>query len=443
MIKNYLTLALKVLRRKPFYTFISLFGISFTLMILMLITSLGDAMLGSNRPMSNQDQMVILKMLERYTTNYDTIRTIDTVYTDGGSVRYDTTETLEDNGSRNTSQGGMSYAFVNDYLGDFEGIEAHTFFSSRNQVDGYLDGQKISFRVCYTDAAYWQVFDFEFLHGEAYRSEDIAAGNRVVVVTEKAAREYFGLVGDEVVGREMELGRDRFTVRGVVARPLSDNALIGSDVFLPATTADQRMLAIEGLQGGFAAVFLAESPAKRKVVQKQIDFLAENFTLPPDDPFDDLKLHSATSLEDFAKSIVGSNEPDTAVLVLFVPLAVLILLFMVLPLINLVNLNISRVHERSAEIAVRKAFGADSRNILYQFLFENMVLTAMGGTAGLVLAYATIRYVNSNDLLGNLRLSFSPTVFVYALFIIIGFGLLSGLLPALRMSRTNVANSLR
>lgn len=443
MIKNYLTLALKVLKRKPFYTFISLFGISFTLMILMLITSMGDAMLGNNRPMTNKDRLIISEMLERYTTKYDTVRTIDTVYADGGGVRYDTTETLEDSGSRNTSQGGMSYAFVNDYLTDFEGVETQTFFNNRNQVDGYLEGRKISFNVYYTDADYWRVFDFDFLQGEAYRSENIEAGDRVAVMTEKAAREYFGSAGAEVVGREMELGRNRFVVRGIVARPLSNSDLTGGDVFLPTTTADQRMLGVEELQGGFKAVFLANSPSDRDGVQRQLNFLAENFTLPPDDPFEKLKLYSTTSLEDFATDTLGSSEPDTAVLILFVPLAVLILLFIILPLINLINLNISRVHERSAEIAVRKAFGADNRNILYQFIFENMVLTAIGGAIGLALAYTMISYINANDLLGSLRLSFSLTVFAYAVLIIFGFGLLSGMLPALRMSRTNIAHSLR
>ena len=49
-------------------------------------------------------------------------------------------------------------------------------------------------------------------------------------------------------------------------------------------------------------------------------------------------------------------------------LAVFTLLFMLLPTLNLVNINISRIMERSSEIGVRKAFGASSGTLVYQFI---------------------------------------------------------------------------
>ncbi len=52
------------------------------------------------------------------------------------------------------------------------------------------------------------------------------------------------------------------------------------------------------------------------------------------------------------------------------------LLFMLLPTVNLVNLNVSRIMERASEIGVRKAFGASSRTLVGQFVVENLVLTA-------------------------------------------------------------------
>jgi putative ABC transport system permease protein len=128
---------------------------------------------------------------------------------------------------------------------------------------------------------------------------------------------------------------------------------------------------------------------------------------------------------------------------LFIPIAILLLLFVALPLLNLINLNIGRVYERKAEIGVRKAFGANAKDILLQFIFENLVLTFIGGIIGMLLAVGLISYINANDLLSIARLSYSPQVFVYFLLVIIAFGFLSGILPAYRMSRTNVADSLR
>ena len=61
----------------------------------------------------------------------------------------------------------------------------------------------------------------------------------------------------------------------------------------------------------------------------------------------------------------------------------LALLFMLLPAVNLVNLNVSRIMERASEIGVRKSFGASSRVLVGQFLVENVALTLIGGAIGL------------------------------------------------------------
>ena len=55
------------------------------------------------------------------------------------------------------------------------------------------------------------------------------------------------------------------------------------------------------------------------------------------------------------------------------------LLFVLIPTVNLVNINISRIMERASEIGVRKAFGAPARTLVGQFLVENILLTLVGG----------------------------------------------------------------
>ena len=60
-------------------------------------------------------------------------------------------------------------------------------------------------------------------------------------------------------------------------------------------------------------------------------------------------------------------------------IGVFILLVMLLPTLNLININVTRIMERSSEIGVRKAFGASSRTLVYQFIVENIILTLIGG----------------------------------------------------------------
>lgn len=442
MFKNYLILSLKVLKRKPFYTFISLFGISFTLMILMLLTSLFDATLGSNRPLTHRDRLVLAPMIERTRTETDTILTIDTIRLAGSAIRYDTTETYEDE-VVSTSNGPMSWTFANRNLTEFDNAVEQAFYNGDSQIEGYLEGRKFSFSAYYVTASYWKVFDFDFLYGGRFLPEDEERANKVVVITEKTAREYFGGSDASIIGREMTLEHEIYTVKGIVARPLSDNELFGADLYLPATTIWKKALTSEEVQGGFGAVFLVSNPDRRAALQEEIGFLMENYQMPPESYFNAATLYHSTFFTGYAQKILGISDPVRAIRLMFIPVAILLFLFVALPLINLINLNVGRVHERKAEIGVRKAFGANGRDILYQFVFENLVLTFIGGLIGMLLALALIAYVNGNELPGVARLSYSPQVFVYFLLVTILFGFLSGILPAYRTSRNNVAQSLR
>ncbi|MBV6655659.1 MAG: FtsX-like permease family protein, partial [Mameliella sp.] len=99
--------------------------------------------------------------------------------------------------------------------------------------------------------------------------------------------------------------------------------------------------------------------------------------------------------------------------------------------------------ERSAEIGVRKAFGAHSGSILSQLVFENIVLTFLGGILGWVLALGMIYLVNDSQVLGDTQLQFNTAVFLYSLLICLVFGILSGLLPAYRMSKLQIVNAIK
>jgi putative ABC transport system permease protein len=109
-------------------------------------------------------------------------------------------------------------------------------------------------------------------------------------------------------------------------------------------------------------------------------------------------------------------------------------------------LNFARIHERGEEIAVRKSFGAASRILRGQFLFENILMTLAGGLIGIILSYIVVGLLGNSltlsiDFMNNVPLSFSFNfkVFAGALLACLIFGLLSGFLPAVRLSRMKPA----
>jgi putative ABC transport system permease protein len=124
----------------------------------------------------------------------------------------------------------------------------------------------------------------------------------------------------------------------------------------------------------------------------------------------------------------------------FVALALLV---MVLPAINLVNLNLSRILERASEIGVRRAFGARRGTLVLQFLVENLVLTLIGGALGLVASALVLEGINATGIVPRSEFALNFRVFAVGLVASAVFAALSGIYPAWRMSRLQPVDALK
>ena len=139
-----------------------------------------------------------------------------------------------------------------------------------------------------------------------------------------------------------------------------------------------------------------------------------------------------------------SLEPGETALRRWILLWILgVLAFMALPAINLVNINLSRIYERASEIGVRKAFGASSRDLVLQFVMENVVLSVLGGLIGLAGAFLLFKIATLFPQVPYYDFHFSWRIFAAALALGTIFGLLSGVWPAWKMSRQHPVLALR
>ena len=113
---------------------------------------------------------------------------------------------------------------------------------------------------------------------------------------------------------------------------------------------------------------------------------------------------------------------------------------------NVANLLLSRASARQKEIAVRSALGAGRRRVIRQLLTESMMLSLLGGAAGLAIATACLEAIRAMHP-GNIprldELGMDYRVFGFALAISIFTGIAFGLLPALRVARVDLNTTLK
>jgi putative ABC transport system permease protein len=120
--------------------------------------------------------------------------------------------------------------------------------------------------------------------------------------------------------------------------------------------------------------------------------------------------------------------------------------------VGLMNIMLVSVTQRTREIGVQKALGAQRRDILLQFLAEALTITFIGGVLGVILAYVVALSVGrltlysafaKNGEAGDIRLIIAPGTLIASTLILTVVGLVSGMVPAFRASRLDPIEALR
>ena len=413
MIRNYFKIAIKVLLRHKLFTFISLFGISFTLLVLVVLSSFIDHAISPNPPEKKQRRIL--------STTYYKMRTKS-----GGTIA-----------------GPMvSYYFLDKYVRSMEIPEAISISSFHSNVIVYHQKQKFTFACKYCDGNFWDIMDFNFIEGKPFTQTDVANMRPVAIISRDTRNLYFQ--GRETVGESMDLNGKTFRIAGVVENVSLLRILPYADVWLPITQMkadlNKQSISTDTFPGFFALLLARQRSDFPQIKAEYRQHLGEVEFL--DDRVVEIHGGVETYFETLSRLFVGGFEQSNRS-GLVIAVFILMLLFMLLPAINLVNINISRIYERSAEIGIRKAFGASSATLINQFITENVIITAIGGFLSLILALIVLRILNQSDIIPHLQLRINWRIFAVSLFITLVFGVFSGVIPAYRMARMQAAETLR
>ncbi len=406
------------MRRRKFYTFISLFGISMTLTILIILTSFLDSALAPGYPEGNRSRTLYIQQLQELDR--------------------------KNHGSWNNP---VSKYFIEKYVFSLTSPEKVAMISTPNNVNTYINGQPSNLFFRYTDAHFWEITTFSFSEGKAFSAETLKNNDNAVIVTETFRDEHYGKDAS-VVGKSLRMANEIYRIEGVVRGCPIIQLYVSSDIYLPVTADKSPRSTNYG--GNYFALLLAKSKADLPKIQAEFAALLPKVPILAHDGFqpDTLKANAETYISTFTSQLLDhDSDSKNSQTIFFTILAMFALCFMILPALNLVNVNISRIMERASEIGIRKAFGASTRTLTLQFIVENVIITVIGGLIALILSAFIIAYLNRNGLgiaqVSSLNLSINWLVASVALLMSLVFGLLSGVLPAFRMSKLSVVEALK
>ena len=344
MWKSYCEIALKVLWRRKFFSFVSLFAISFTLMVLMVATTSLDNLL---HPSGVEGVGVDLLHVE--------------------SIH----QRQQERG--NNFWGGPGYKFLDRHVRTLKTPKAVSVYSMLHTGTSFRGSTRFRVQLKSSDEVYWQILNFQFTQGRPFNNEEADQGSKVAVINRNIASRFFG--DQSAIGKDITVDGATYQVIGVVEDvPVMMKAAF-AEVWVPLFALNSEgKLGKE--RGQLQAVIEPEKNADIALIQQELQGVLDRYEYPRPEAWNEIYVNAETRMQNTARDIQGREGHESSGVGRFqLALLVAALAFMLLPAVNLINLNVSRIMERACEIGVRKAFGASSRVLIGQFMFENMILT--------------------------------------------------------------------
>ncbi|KYP16349.1 ABC transporter permease, partial [Flavihumibacter sp. CACIAM 22H1] len=373
MIRNYLLITLRNLRRNKVYSLINILGLSFGLAAAILIL-----------------------LYVKDEVSYDRFHTqLQHTYRLYNISKNEETNETRKSGITGYFQGPRFAASVPE-------IKYFSRYQQRN-VDIKKQADIKSQEVFYTDSVFLQMFSFPLLSGNATTA---LKQKRAAVISEKLAMEQFGTV--DALGKDLLIKEedDKFEpyIVTAVAKNCPQNSTIKFDLLLPIQVTPEDEANQENWFNFFLNTFVVLHPnADKAVVEKKIQAVFDKEATPIMQELSKkygVKLQTQNGLQPFAdihlskdlgaeNGLSGASNPMYSYILTGIALFILLI-----ACINFVNLTVARSVKRAKEIGIRKVVGGNRGQLIVQFLGESVLLCFLSFLLALVLSQSLLGFFN-------------------------------------------------
>jgi putative ABC transport system permease protein len=338
---------------------------------------------------------------------------------DGEFISIGTTQTATDRTITPEDVAGVAKLPSVTKVAPHQDIESLVVSAGRNKTNTWLVG---------LTPAYSDVQNQQARTGRLISATDVSFGRSVMVLGLVSAEKLFP--GQDPIGQTVRVGNQEFEVVGVQSRrgKLADENL-DNRIFVPLPLVTGVLLG-----GGPNTVHLDLLVNNAGEIEPTMDtistLLRRQHQLPASYPDD-------FSVEDQASIVKEGQRATTTFRILTFALGGIALL---VGGIGIMNMMLVSVHERTREIGIRKSVGAGPWNVQAQFLIEAIVLSTLGGIAGVIAGLGATRLISA--FAGWQTLTSIPPLLV-AFLVAMAVGLVFGYYPARRASRLDPIAALR
>jgi putative ABC transport system permease protein len=297
------------------------------------------------------------------------------------------------------------------------------------------NGRETNGRIRGVTAAFPIMRNREIAAGRFIEDADVEGIARVAVLGTTVVERLFP--DTYPIGQNIRISGINFRVIGVMAE--AGGAGFGGDendvIFVPVTTVQTRLSGARDVSG--------DRPLTQILVQARDEGSVDRVAIQIRQTLRELRqinFRADDSFQIFTQSdLLESLGQITGLLTIF--LAIIAGISLLVGGIGIMNIMLVTVTERTREIGLRKAVGAQKRDIVLQFLTEATALSLLGGLIGITLALLGALLVSSAGI--GLSVTIQPASVILATAISIGIGIFFGIYPANRAAALNPIDALR
>ncbi len=333
--------------------------------------------------------------------------------------------------------GGIHHAELNLFTKTLKDVEDIAIYNTQTG-NVFIENQSFLNLVNFVNASYWKINKFTFLHGRPFTEKECEDQKTVCVIKKSIANNYFGKT--DVIGRSITFQNIEYEIVGVI------------DDFCGIYTGEISNICVPHIFNKFLSdkrqyytmnILFKENISENEMKSNVINSIQEYFKNKNIDAY--IKKDDLHTLKEYKIKSLGINKT-----LLIGGTVFLLLILLLIPIINIITLNIANTENRSSEVAIRRALGSNRFSVFSYLMLENILLSLTGLFLGILLVYPTITLLEelflNFPIFGKVTILNEVNPIVIIVFLIplnFLFAFMAGCIPAYRVSNRNLAHSLK